>query len=447
MWVIVLIMLVIFGIQYKKQWLESDELEFRVELEKFNYVSRAVQKMSDDLTNMSRMYVFTGDEKYKRIYERIIDIRDGHVDLPNHYHLYLTEIEADSEHEPDVIEGINIDSYYADMDKSYNEILLKKARLVSVALSEIELSAFDLLEKGNQEGARKLLLDSQYLSIKQKVSQSIESSKVLIDEQLTTFLISKQKQQLWLTILTYFIIASTIVFVVTYNKKIRHIVTFPVKSLDKWGKKVAIGNYKEELNVEVPIELKELKSTMGILANNTDALVTRLQHIANIDDLTNLPNRRAATEYLIKKQQEVTRYEIDCSMMILDIDYFKKVNDTYGHQVGDDVLANLADLVSKQLRSVDFFARLGGEEFIIVMPQCNVNSAYLLAEKIRKVAEKHVYQSITDRMPVTITCGIAALLPKRDVDQSYREADQALYKGKKLGRNNVQVYTDTTQAA
>lgn len=124
-------------------------------------------------------------------------------------------------------------------------------------------------------------------------------------------------------------------------------------------------------------------------------------------------------------------------MIIFDIDYFKSVNDTFGHLVGDKVLIETAKLISKNLRKADVFGRYGGEEFIIICTETNLNSAYLLAEKLRINIEKHLFDEVGQK---TISLGVSKLNVADTFDSLIKKADSALYNSKNRGRNRTTVY-------
>ncbi|EAZ5467739.1 GGDEF domain-containing protein [Salmonella enterica] len=155
------------------------------------------------------------------------------------------------------------------------------------------------------------------------------------------------------------------------------------------------------------------------------------------DELTSVHNRR----YFIKKYHSL--FEDDnikniCTILI-DIDYFKKINDTWGHKTGDNVIINTANIIKDNIRSDDTLARLGGEEFVILLYNLNVNTAAEIAERIRANVETQIKNTIS--VPVTISIGLC-LLPKQECCQLdiISLADQALYKAKNSGRNKVCIY-------
>ena len=122
--------------------------------------------------------------------------------------------------------------------------------------------------------------------------------------------------------------------------------------------------------------------------------------------------------------------------MILDIDYFKETNDKYGHQVGDEILIQICNIISNNIRESDIFGRWGGEEFILLLPQTNLDNAYIVAENLRNKIENHSFEKVGQK---TISIGISQFDNIEDTKQFIKRADDAMYKAKNSGRNKVLV--------
>lgn len=134
--------------------------------------------------------------------------------------------------------------------------------------------------------------------------------------------------------------------------------------------------------------------------------------------------------------QSGKRYKRVFSVILIDIDFFKKVNDNHGHLVGDKILKEISIILSTSTRNVDLVGRWGGEEFIIVSKETNIDGAYVMAEKIRKAVESHTF---TLDLPVTISMGISEYKDNESADELIKRADDALYMAKENGRNRVEV--------
>jgi diguanylate cyclase (GGDEF)-like protein len=166
----------------------------------------------------------------------------------------------------------------------------------------------------------------------------------------------------------------------------------------------------------------------------------RFQLLAITDPLTGLLNRRYLEERFTQEIERSKRYQFPLSFVMLDIDSFKSFNDTFGHQAGDEVLRETAHCIRRSLRNFDVAARYGGEEFIVVLPETDVTSATILAERLRKAIEQH-FASERSRHPVTVSIGVSSLSKTlQNRHQVIRAADQALYAAKKRGKNCVVVY-------
>ncbi|MCB2227160.1 MAG: GGDEF domain-containing protein [Desulfarculaceae bacterium] len=166
----------------------------------------------------------------------------------------------------------------------------------------------------------------------------------------------------------------------------------------------------------------------------------RLRFLATTDELTKLPNRRRFWEVAGSESQRAHRYASSFSLALLDIDKFKDVNDSKGHAAGDQVLAQLAAVCKEQLRSVDTLARVGGEEFALLLPETSSETAVTAAERVRAAVERAVFNTDKGPVKITVSIGVATLTDGSSGPETlYTQADQALYKAKNLGRNHVAV--------
>ena len=189
-------------------------------------------------------------------------------------------------------------------------------------------------------------------------------------------------------------------------------------------------------------QLEELGQKIKAMESETGELQTKLI-VANTnalrDTLTDLPNRLAYDERLKMEIARWQRYHTPLCLVVWDVDYFKKVNDQYGHQVGDKVLVHVAGLFSSHIRRADFIARFGGEEFVMLLPHTNKHSALKVAEKLRSIIEQSPLTVNDITLSVTISGGITQLFKGDTHETAFEKADQALYRAKELGRN--QCYT------
>jgi len=168
-------------------------------------------------------------------------------------------------------------------------------------------------------------------------------------------------------------------------------------------------------------------------------LEVELKRQAHLDYLTGLPNRRSFMDQGEVELSRTQRYDTSLSVLMLDIDHFKLINDTYGHQAGDLVLKTLATIFQEVLRNVDIIGRMGGEEFAVMLPETDIDQATEVAERLREVIlEDEVSLPVGLRINFTVSIGIATLIDKRsNIDMLLYEADKALYRAKHTGRNKV----------
>ena len=165
-------------------------------------------------------------------------------------------------------------------------------------------------------------------------------------------------------------------------------------------------------------------------------LENELEKLATTDRLTQVFNRTKFHEVMKIELERVKRYNHPLSMVMFDIDHFKKVNDIYGHSVGDYVLQTLTQIVREILREIDYLVRWGGEEFIIITPETNIEKAEVLAERIRRATEDYTFDQAGK---ITISLGVAQFKKNDTEDTFIKRVDDAMYQAKQKGRNRVKV--------
>ncbi len=178
----------------------------------------------------------------------------------------------------------------------------------------------------------------------------------------------------------------------------------------------------------------ELQKTRSQLA---DALIER-----DNDPLTKLPNRRAFSKEMSTALENFSRHKMPYCLVMIDIDHFKRVNDSFGHQVGDKILENTAIIIRQGLRKVDFLARIGGEEFAIILPNTTLNGSVKVMDRIRQKMEATTFALKQQEIVVTASFGIAELMPGTEAETWLDEADKALYFAKNNGRNRVEIFSN-----
>jgi len=195
----------------------------------------------------------------------------------------------------------------------------------------------------------------------------------------------------------------------------------------------------------------ELQGTVQDISARREAESARVramvyEQLAITDPLTNIYNRRVFDEIAVKEWERAKRTKSPLAIVLFDVDRFKNVNDTYGHLVGDQILTNLAKLCLTNLRSMDIFARFGGEEFVILMPDTNTESAYHTMERLRTTIENtSLTRHDNTELSITISAGIVIWNGEGtlEIRALLSRADQALYTSKETGRNRVTVWKET----
>jgi len=162
---------------------------------------------------------------------------------------------------------------------------------------------------------------------------------------------------------------------------------------------------------------------------------------AMTDPLTEIANRRRFMALFDKELNRADRNQSDLALLLLDVDHFKKVNDEYGHAVGDLVLKELSRVVKKELRDVDVFGRLGGEEFGVVLPGASLTKAHVVADRLRQLVKAAVVKVDGNYIGVTVSIGIIASKGKSSRDLLMKQADSALYSAKHSGRDTVSSFS------
>ena len=184
-------------------------------------------------------------------------------------------------------------------------------------------------------------------------------------------------------------------------------------------------------------KLHESNDRLASAMREVEAAMLIIQDQAIRDELTGLHNRRFLLAAINGELQRAARSNEPFCVLLLDIDHFKRINDTYGHHGGDQVLKLMSEIVSAQLRTIDCFGRYGGEEFILLMPQTPQQGALVLAERVRYSVEQANFDVVEVGVKITVSIGVAEFFDGESVEQLIARADLGLYSAKDGGRNRV----------
>lgn len=193
-----------------------------------------------------------------------------------------------------------------------------------------------------------------------------------------------------------------------------------------------IGDFAQVMQEEDE-EIEQLKEKIRML----ESKVKKLSREVKTDFLTNIANKKAIMEELQKQESSFKRYGTIYSIVFFDIDHFKNINDTYGHDAGDVILRSLGLLFRRYARDVDMIGRFGGEEFVAILPNTDKQGAYTFAEKLRRIIQKAKFMYKSTRINVTVSGGVASRNEVSSKEELLKKADERLYLAKKSGRNKI----------
>lgn len=297
------------------------------------------------------------------------------------------------------------------------------------------------------------------LSLESKIEQEISKIKSILDAQDNIIIVTNKEEitNVNRKFLDFFGVDNFDDFIATkknifdfFEEEFGFITKEQINKQESWIKYI-----KELHEIDRIVKIKGVLEEERIFAINVDYYdnkddyyvfsltdITKLKEKSNLleyqashDKLTGLFNRNRFDEIYTKEIKRARRYENDLSIIIFDVDDFKMVNDTYGHQVGDEVLKEMSQIMLNSVREQDITVRWGGEEFLVLLPQTNLEGAILAADKIRIAINEH---SFTDKsLTITGSFGVAQLLDEDSEKDFISRADKFLYEAKKTGKNKV----------
>jgi len=218
---------------------------------------------------------------------------------------------------------------------------------------------------------------------------------------------------------------------------------FPMMGPD--GRILFIGTVMLDISLqEYVAKMRQFLDQLQQSNQELQKTLVELDRLASTDKLTGAWNRRRLEEAVINEMDRLKRYDHPLSMLMIDIDFFKKVNDEHGHAVGDQVLAVLATEIQSNCRATDSLTRWGGEEFVVLIPNTTLSSSTVLAERL---LERIAATDFPVVKHITVSIGVAESMPGEPWEKWFKRADNALYRAKAHGRNQVQIAPETPQRA
>ncbi len=313
---------------------------------------------------------------------------------------------------------------------------IERYRVVAQLLNDPALQSIDIRAlRGRVKAFRELRTEFTSRAVVDEAHAIIAARKAEIARQLPLLeRDSRSMMSAGLAVAWIVVIVGLAVVQNTLRKVVR-----PIEELSAAADRIAAG----DLNATAPVAGDREIATLGLAFNR---MAEELKARARTDDLTALPNFRAFRERIDAELERADRYPERFGVLVLDLDRFKKYNDTYGHLAGNDALQRVAQAIRETVRTVDFAARYGGEEFAVIVPLVDEAALANVAERIRAGVE--AAPAPPDGAQVTVSIG-AALYPKdaREREALFQAADARLYEAKKAGRNCVVAPTPTRPAS
>lgn len=214
---------------------------------------------------------------------------------------------------------------------------------------------------------------------------------------------------------------------------------------------IQLGAYeylpKNRINLESVSRVINNTLERARLRNDVKKAQAKMAEMSTVDELTKLHNRRYFIEALEGEFERASRYEIEMALIMVDLDHFKKINDTYGHPSGDMVLSKIGGILKKHVRRNDIACRYGGEEFAVILSNVSRENIYAAYDRFREMVSEHLFEYESNQFHITVSIGIAFSNDAESANDLLSQADQALYQAKDTGRNKTVTYMDKEEFA
>ena len=414
----------------------------QIEEDRHNMLAKAdeLRQSSDDLTKFARLYVVTSDISYKDAYYEVLNIRNAKSKRPYKYNNIYWDLQEPlrSERHPRK-EKVSLLNQIQKLPFTKEQLkLLKMAKDNSDDLVNLELYAFKLMDQKKQLEAINMLHFEGYMIAKEKIMFPID--KFLLSLENTTSNDIKISNDEIYTLFSRVFLTATIwllIFIVAILM-LRKKLLIPIESLTQAISSFKVGDKHEKPTIFYNDEVGLMTQKFHSMKTNLDEKFEALKQLALTDPLTQIKNRRAFFDISKEYLKLSTRNTFHLSLLILDIDFFKKVNDIYGHVIGDEVLKYLVNTVKISLREADIFARYGGEEFVILLPETKLDGAVIVAESIRLLIESTPFQDKDLYINITVSIGVKEFTNEENMSALIDNADRLLYLAKENGRNRIE---------
>ena len=384
--------------------------------------ARDLQEGSDYLTSHVRVYISTGDRSYMDAFLDELLVYDRRGKAVETLRTYLG---SETSAVVDLEQALKLSNELAERELYAMRLTAAATGLEDIPplVAEVELSEEDaaLSPEEQRELASEIVLGVEYQTSKGQISAAVRacSDQLLKEtEETSNLTYTDMRSWIWRMQAIVILLLCLIVFVIF---AVIFLILWPLATHTheiKHGKKLAPTGARE---------LRYLSDAYNQIYDENQARTESLQHAAERDPLTGLYNRGAYDKLLREHKRDV-------ALLLVDVDYFKEVNDTYGHDTGDAVLKKVADLLKTSFRLTDYPCRMGGDEFAVIMTNMNPSLQHVIQAKV-----SHVSQALQDDSaglpPVTLSIGVAFSVAGLGEDELYKAANKALYEVKQRGRN------------
>ena len=185
--------------------------------------------------------------------------------------------------------------------------------------------------------------------------------------------------------------------------------------------------------------MARMRKQLALSKSDLEKALHAIQELATRDELTGVHNRRHLMEMLRHEKNRCARTGATFCISLVDIDFFKQINDTFGHEAGDEMLCGFSRSVVQRMRASDYFGRYGGEEFLLILTDTNLEGARIVADRLRRETEQLSFSDTNPDLRISVSIGLAEHQPEDEIEQTLKRADNALYKAKAAGRNRVEM--------
>lgn len=448
--IIVAILLVIVIVTLSIMFTDAKKAEL-IQKERFKFYELVVQhkQNTDYFTDIFITYINTNDQEYKQKLNNVLNKEEytkKHI----------------KEYRDDILKAFKypVVSSISDVRKLELKIFLQKIKVPSSKFDKLfevddkirellylEFEAINALRgysrdkngdlarvEPSDKYARTLVLSDEYRNLRKEINESVDYLFDEIDLYVEKYIKEIEKEENIAYKFSIVITLALLLVVLTTYFNFKNSIVNPLEKLALW-----IEQMKENKPIEKEISFQrdEIGIVMNSFINMADTIkkdIEELESLSTTDILTKLKNRVTLDKVLGEAHYNVNRYLTPYSIIIIDIDFFKEVNDKHGHIIGDVILKEFASVLSKDVRKSDTLGRWGGEEFLIISANTNKDGACSLAEKLRASVESFEFTKVSHK---TASFGVANFEYSESIEEVLEKADQALYEAKNSGRNQV----------